>query len=43
MPLMDGFQASKILKEKMEKEDVNRAPIIAMTANVSLASSYLRK
>jgi CheY-like chemotaxis protein len=37
MPIMDGFQATEILKKKMKVGQVKRAPIIAMTANISLA------
>jgi len=33
MPIMDGYQATKILKELMHKGDIPETPIIALTAN----------
>jgi signal transduction histidine kinase len=37
MPIMDGFQATKILKNKMWTGDITSAPIIAITASVTYA------
>jgi PAS domain S-box-containing protein len=33
MPIMDGYQATKIIRQNEEKSKVTRVPIIAMTAN----------
>lgn len=33
MPLMDGFEASRILRDWMQKNQIPHAPIIALTAN----------
>ncbi len=35
MPIMDGYQASKELKELMNRGKVPRIPIVALTANSS--------
>ena len=32
MPLMDGWEATKILREKMKKGDIQNIPIVAVTA-----------
>ena len=32
MPVMDGWEATKILKEKMKKSEIKNIPIIACTA-----------
>jgi signal transduction histidine kinase len=37
MPIMDGFEASRILKKKMSMGLISYAPIVAITANVGLA------
>ena len=37
MPVLDGFQASKLLKSKMTELKIPFAPIIAVTANVGSA------
>ena len=33
MPIMDGFEATRILKEMMRNGEVAKCPIIALTAN----------
>jgi len=33
MPIMDGYEATTILKEMMEKNEIKKTPIIALTAN----------
>ncbi len=33
MPVMDGFEATRIIKEKQEKGELKDTPIIALTAN----------
>ncbi len=33
MPVMDGYEATKRLKSMMEKGEIAKAPIIAVTAN----------
>jgi CheY-like chemotaxis protein len=35
MPLMDGFEASRVLNEKMDKNEIERVPIVALSANFS--------
>jgi len=35
MPIMDGFQATKILVEMMDNGEIPRTPIVALTANDS--------
>jgi signal transduction histidine kinase/AmiR/NasT family two-component response regulator len=37
MPVMDGFEATQILKEKMTMQQIAYSPIIAITANVTSA------
>jgi osomolarity two-component system sensor histidine kinase TcsA len=34
MPIMDGYQASFFLKEKMREGEIDFVPIIAMTAYI---------
>ena len=33
MPVMDGYQATRILKAKMNKSEISTCPIFALTAN----------
>jgi len=33
MPVMDGYQATQILKDKMMKNEIPLTPIVAITAN----------
>ena len=35
MPVMDGFQATKVIKEMVERDLIKRLQIIAVTANVA--------
>jgi len=35
MPVMDGYEATKILREMMENEEIEEIPIIALSANDS--------
>lgn len=35
MPVMDGYETTKVLKEKMRKEEIPNIPVIAFTANDS--------
>jgi signal transduction histidine kinase/ActR/RegA family two-component response regulator len=35
MPVMDGYETTKVLKEKMKKEEIPNIPVIAFTANDS--------
>jgi len=35
MPVMDGYEASRVLKKMMEREEIGEVPIIALSANNS--------
>jgi FOG: CheY-like receiver len=33
MPIMDGYETARILKEKMNNGEIPKVPIVALTAN----------
>ena len=33
MPIMDGFEATKILRERMDKDEISKIPIVALTSH----------
>ncbi len=35
MPVMDGYETTRVLKEKMKKKEIPNIPVIALTANDS--------
>lgn len=35
MPVMDGFEASRKLNEMMDKREIEKVPIVALSANFS--------
>jgi len=36
MPIMNGFEASKLIKKMIEQKEIPKIPILALTANVSI-------